>query len=111
MSHISSPEFSTVLHKEMQAKILLRIREDGNGCWLWHQSNTAGYGSIFSPRHKRVVSAHRASYECFVGEIPEGFIVHHTCEVAACVNPHHLRAVSAKQHQALHRSPQFPQAL
>ena len=38
----------------------------------------------------KLVKAHRAAYMLFVGEIPEGKQVCHTCDVKNCVNTDHL---------------------
>lgn len=57
-------------------------------CWLWTGCLADGYGK-FSLTGK-MVRAHRFAYELWVGPIPEGQIVRHTCHVRACVNPDHL---------------------
>jgi hypothetical protein len=70
-------------------------------CWIWADSiTTQGYGVIYVDRG--ALRAHRVAYEEFVGPIPRGFSVHHLCETRSCVNPEHLRAVSAGLHRKLH---------
>jgi hypothetical protein len=54
-------------------------------CWIWTAAKTKdGYGNY------RSKYAHRVSYELYIGAIPEGLIVRHTCDVRHCVNPFHL---------------------
>lgn len=60
-------------------------------CWLWTGGkNGYGYGIFILPGEKKV-RAHRYSYEHFIGPIPEGKIILHTCDNPPCVNPAHLR--------------------
>ena len=60
-----------------------------SGCWLWEGGvNPMGYGK--TSMGKKTITAHRASYEVFVGKVPDGLFVLHRCDVPSCVNPSHL---------------------
>lgn len=66
-----------------------------SGCWTWRGgTDHKGYGRFICEGQGR---AHRWSYQHFVGRIPEGMQVDHTCFVRNCVNPEHLRLVTPKQ--------------
>lgn len=59
-------------------------------CWVWTAAtNEKGYGA-FAPSSGRRVLAHRYAYETFVGPIPDGLVVKHSCDNPPCVNPLHL---------------------
>ncbi len=70
-------------------------------CMLWGNKDKNGYGSIAvkSKSTNRYVTnlVHRVSYTLFIGKIPEGFVIDHTCGVRNCINPGHLEAVTQKE--------------
>ena len=59
------------------------------GCWLWTASTRNGYGQIGNPGRK-VLLAHRVSWELANGPIPDGMWVLHRCDNPPCVRPSHL---------------------
>lgn len=68
--------------------------EPMSGCWIWTGPVTGnGYGSMSVAKWRpgnRYMSAHRISYTLYKGEIPDGAVVCHTCDMPLCVNPDHL---------------------
>ncbi len=66
----------------------------GSGCWEWQAAkNNIGYG-VF--HFKKLVLAHRFSYEYYHGEITVGLVIDHKCNNRACVNPEHLQEITQK---------------
>lgn len=59
------------------------------GCQIWlGTKNSRGYGLISV--NKKVLTAHRASWIAFRGNVPNEMHVLHHCDVKLCVNPDHL---------------------
>lgn len=69
------------------------VFENLGHCWIWTGGlDSAGYGNA---QTKGVTSkAHRWTYLCLVGDIPEGLVLDHLCRNRACVNPDHLEPVT-----------------
>jgi hypothetical protein len=66
-----------------------------NGCFIWTDALSRGYGRIKIGRLHRL--AHRVAYEIHVGPIPAGMCLDHTCRIHACVNWRHLEAVTTAE--------------
>lgn len=63
-----------------------------SGCWIWNEcgGDKVRYGSLWNPERRVMERANRFSYKIHKGDIPEGLVVRHTCDVSFCVNPNHL---------------------
>ena len=73
-------------------RFLAKIRKSvgENGHWLWTGGTAkGGYGTFYVPE-RGLIPAHRFAYESFVGPIPDGLWVLHSCDIPPCVNPAHL---------------------
>lgn len=67
-----------------------------DACWTWTaKRNPGGYGRFWIDGGE--TAAHRVSHTLVIGPIPAGHVVHHECNVPACVNPAHLRAVTQRE--------------
>ena len=62
--------------------------DNPNACWEWPGCRRNGYGRIGLNGKTR--TAHRVAFEVFIGPIPEGHDVCHTCDNPPCCNPAHL---------------------
>lgn len=59
------------------------------GCIIWLGNlDGGGYGTI--RMDGKMVKAHRASWICQNGTIPDGMMVLHRCDMPLCINPDHL---------------------
>lgn len=73
-------------------------RSGPDECWPWLAGKfpQTGYGA-FHPEHGLTVYAHRFAYQLWVGPIPDGLVVDHSCRRRDCCNPRHLEPVTNEE--------------
>lgn len=77
--------------------------EKTDTCWLWLGSHDdKGYG--WFKLDNRMQRAHRVAYRLVIGDLADGFELHHECGNESCVNPEHLSPLSEDDHHDRHRS-------
>lgn len=58
------------------------------GCLEWRGSGDNTYGLM--QINKKIIGVHRVTYSKMIGEISEGMLVCHTCDLPRCIEPTHL---------------------
>lgn len=69
-----------------------------NGCLIWDGSQRNGYGAI--KIGGKVFGSHCVAFVMNGGEIAEGHVVGHKCDVKLCVNPEHLECITVQKNNA-----------
>ena len=102
------------LQQEDRLKAQIDVHE--NGCWHWQGTlDKDGYGKVCInyERHR----THRLAYKLYVGELIAGLVIDHTCHNDSdctagsacmhrrCINPEHLRQVTARTNTLAGRTP------
>jgi hypothetical protein len=71
-------------------KVILKKVSISSTCWIWNGILfTDGYGyATYKSRSPKAV--HKLMYEYYIGDIPKGMNVLHTCDNRMCCSPFHL---------------------
>ena len=87
-------ELGRNLKDKATRKFLRGLRKLESGCWTCDTATTTKSGylhlTITEKKVRTIFKVHRFSYEHFIGDIPDGKLVCHTCDVRWCCNPAHL---------------------
>lgn len=103
-----------------EERFLAKIEVDQKtGCWMWTAScKDSGYGQFWIKEEQRCVPAHCWAYEFWIGPIPDGLDLDHTCHNSdtscpggrvcphrKCVNPDHLEPETRRDNLLKGRGP------
>lgn len=75
---------------DIVSKLLDRVAISDTGCWEFIGGRTGDRYGVISFGRGRQRGAHVISYEYYVGPIPKGAFVCHSCDNPPCCNPKHL---------------------
>ena len=95
---LPEPNLSFREVEHLPLRLHQKIIVDDAGCWIWQGAKDQnGYGTVAILGSRKIMRAHRMTYELLIGAIPEGLEIDHLCRIPSCVNPIHLEPVTHKE--------------
>jgi hypothetical protein len=92
---------SFISNAAIRAYLQVRVEQGPGSCWLWTGNlDRRGYGLCWA--NGKQYRAARLAYIVWIGEIPPGHDVHHTCQIRRCINPTHFQALPRGRHMKFH---------
>src|SRR5688572_18610657 len=89
-----------MLEQEQINRFWSKVRKSGDtnkDCWEWiaGYKNKEGYGGFYIKQIDNTVLCHKISF-CLahnfeLNDIPDCYVIRHTCNNPKCVNPKHLK--------------------
>lgn len=75
----------------------LDFTKDENGCFIVTSHRPNGDGYCYMRNNFRQIRMHRHVYEECFGEIAEGLVIRHKCDVRNCINPEHMELGTSRE--------------